>query len=107
MTEPTTNDPRPTTSYFALIYDVVEDYVARREPYRNEHLGLVREAHARGDVVLAGALGSPPDGALLVFRVDSSVVVEAFAQRDPYVVNGLVTSWQVRPWNVVIGGVQA
>src|SRR6266567_1598770 len=29
--------------------------------------------------------------------------VEAFARKDPYVVNGLVKKWEVRPWNVVIG----
>jgi len=28
-------------------------------------------------------------------------VAEAFAARDPYVLNGLVTKWRVRPWNVV------
>ena len=29
---------------------------------------------------------------------------EDFARRDPYVANGLVTKWTVRPWAVVIGG---
>jgi uncharacterized protein YciI len=29
---------------------------------------------------------------------------EAFAAADPYVRNGLVTSWRVRPWTVVVGG---
>jgi hypothetical protein len=41
------------------------------------HLGLVRAAHARGELVLAGALGDPPDGALLVFRADSADVPSA------------------------------
>jgi uncharacterized protein YciI len=102
MTE--TNDQPPTTNYFVLLYETVEDYATRRQPYRDEHLGLVREAHGRGEVVLGGALGSPPNGALLVFRADSPAVVEAFVERDPYVLKGLVTSWQIRPWHVVIGG---
>jgi uncharacterized protein YciI len=29
--------------------------------------------------------------------------VEAFARNDPYVIRGLVTRWEVRSWNVVIG----
>ena len=58
----------------------------------------------RGEIVMAGALGDPPDGALLVFRVSDSTVVERFARNDPYVTNGLITNWKVRPWNVVVGG---
>ena len=54
-------------------------------------------------MVLAGAF-DPPDGALLVFRAESASEVEAFARADPYVRNGLVTSWRVRPWTVVVGG---
>ena len=29
--------------------------------------------------------------------------VEAFATTDPYVLNGLVKSWRVRPWTTVAG----
>jgi uncharacterized protein len=29
--------------------------------------------------------------------------VEQFVATDPCVVQGLVTGWTVRPWNVVIG----
>jgi uncharacterized protein YciI len=90
--------------YFALVYDTVEEYAVRRQPFRDQHLGLVRAAHERGEVVMAGALGDPPDGALLVFRGDSAAIAEAFATNDPYVLNGLITRWRVRPWHVVIGG---
>jgi uncharacterized protein YciI len=89
--------------HFALIYDVVDNFVERRSPFRDAHLRLAREANARGSLLLAGALGDPPDGALLVFRAESPSAVEAFALADPYVTAGLVTAWRVRPWNVVIG----
>jgi uncharacterized protein YciI len=58
----------------------------------------------RGELLLGGALGDPPDRALLVFRARDRAVVEDFARSDPYVVAGLVTRWQVRPWAVAIGG---
>jgi uncharacterized protein YciI len=90
--------------YFVLIYDVVGDFAARRAEFRQEHLRLVRVAHDRGDLPLAGALGDPPDAALLVFHAPSISVAEDFARNDPYVTNGLVTRWQVRPWNVVTLG---
>ena len=90
-------------SYFVLAYDVVDRFVERRAQYRDEHLRLVRECHARGQVIMGGALGDPPDGAMLIFKGDSPHVAEEFARADPYVTNGLVTHWQIRPWNVVVG----
>jgi uncharacterized protein YciI len=88
--------------YYALWYDVVEDYLTRRTAHRAEHLALARAAHDRGELLLAGALADPVDAALLIFRGDSPAVAQAFAQTDPYVVHGLVRAWRVRRWNVVI-----
>jgi uncharacterized protein YciI len=90
-------------NYFALFYHVVDDFLTRRSEYRPEHLRLVREAHARGELVLAGALHDPPDQALLVFRAADRSVAEQFARADPYVTSGLVRRWEVRPWAVVVG----
>jgi len=39
-----------------------------------------------------------------VFRTTDGVIAERFAEKDPYVTNGLVRSWSVQPWNVVVGG---
>jgi uncharacterized protein YciI len=89
--------------YFALLYDVVPNFIERRMPFREAHLQRVRDANARGVLLLAGALGEPPDGALLVFRSESPAAAEDFARTDPYVAEGLVTGWRVRPWTVVIG----
>jgi uncharacterized protein len=88
--------------YFALMYDVVDNFIERRMPFRPDHLRAVNEAHARGELVLAGALTDPPQAALLVFNVPDAAVVERFAQADPYVTGGLVRQWRVRPWAVVV-----
>lgn len=90
--------------YFLLEYDYVHDVLERRPAFRAAHLELARAAHERGEIVLAGALADPVDRALLVFRAEEADVVERFARADPYVQNGLVTAWRVRPWTVVIGG---
>ena len=89
--------------HFILFYETVENYVERRAPYRAEHLAYATAAHERGDLLMAGALADPPDAAVLVFKGDSPAVAEAFARGDPYVRNGLIKSWKVRPWTVVIG----
>ena len=89
--------------HYLLIYDLVADYIERRAPLRAEHIALARAAETRGELILGGALASPPDGAVLLFRGDSPAAVEAFAAADPYVTNGLVTRWRVREWTTVIG----
>ena len=91
-------------AYFVLLYDVVDDYLERRGEFREEHLGIAKEAHDRGELAMAGALAEPADGAILVFKGDDAGVAERFAENDPYVRNGLVKNWRVRPWTVVIGG---
>jgi uncharacterized protein YciI len=90
-------------SYYILSYHVVDDYLTRRAQFRDDHLCLAREAHARGELLLGGALADPADQALLVFRVRNRAVIEEFVRNDPYVVNGLVKRWEIRSWTVVIG----
>ncbi len=89
--------------HYLLFYEVVEDYVERRAAFRGEHLAHARQAQERGELLLAGALADPVDGAILLFRAESPAVVAAFAEADPYVINGLITKWRVREWTVVIG----
>ncbi len=87
--------------YFILFYKTVDNYIERRAPLRDEHLGLIHEFHNDGRMVMAGALADPPDGAVLIFRGDTPDGAHDFVNRDPYVKNGLITEWSVRPWIVV------
>ena len=87
---------------WVLIYELVDDYLDRRPEFRSQHLALARAAHERGELLLAGALADPYDRALLVFTGDSADNAAEFARNDPYVLNGLVTSWTVRQWNEVL-----
>ena len=89
--------------HWLLSYDYVADIATRRAPYREAHLRLVRDLHDQGVLLMAGAVGDPIEGALLVFTAEDQAVVEDFVARDPYVEAGLVTAWQIRPWNVVVG----
>ena len=91
-------------TYYALLYHTVDSFVTRRTPHREEHLRHVKEAHGRGELLLAGALGDPADRALIVFRSPDRGAAERFARHDPYVTKGLVTRWEVQPWAVVVGG---
>jgi len=90
--------------YYILLYDVIDDYINRRAPYREAHLAVATAARRRGELIMAGAFADPVDGAALVFKTDDPSMPERFAREDPYVKNGLVKNWRVRAWNVVIGG---
>lgn len=92
----------PATRY-VLFYDYIEDVVEKRAPFRPDHLALANAYRERGELLMAGAFADPVDGAAFVFTVDDPAEIEAFVAADPYVANGLVPSWRIREWTVVIG----
>ena len=90
-------------SYYLLDYALIDDYLARRAAFRETHLKLAREAHDRGDLVLAGALasrlieqfwfGGPTIAPLL-----SASLMMTLTFRMTWSPHGTI-----RPWTVVIG----
>ena len=89
------------TPHQVLLYEYVENALEARAPHREAHLALVKQAVDDGTLHMAGALGDPPTGGLLVFNGDDPGPAERFAASDPYVENGVVTNWRVEPWTVV------
>jgi uncharacterized protein YciI len=89
--------------HYLLLYEGVPDYAERRLPHRAAHFAHARAAVARGELVLGGALADPVDGAVLLFKGDSPDTAKRFAETDPYVTNGIVAKWTVRPWTTMVG----
>lgn len=89
--------------YYILFYKTVDNYVEKRAPFREEHLSLAQQAYQNGSLIMGGALDDPADSAMLIFKGESPQAATEFAKNDPYVNNGLIKEWQVRPWLVVIG----
>tara|TARA_B100002049_G_scaffold165380_1_gene124111 strand:- start:434 stop:709 length:276 start_codon:yes stop_codon:yes gene_type:complete len=89
-------------NYYILDYITSDNYLEKRVKYRKEHLNHATEYFNEGYLILGGAIDAANE-AVLVFKADSDKIVEAFAQNDPYVKNGLIKSWSVKKWNVVIG----
>jgi uncharacterized protein YciI len=94
---------RNMVRHFLLFYEAGPDYVQRRPQFRAQHLGLAWAAQERGDLVVAGPLADPVDGAVLMFVGEDKSVAEDFAHADPYVTSGMVARWYVREWTTVIG----
>jgi hypothetical protein len=93
--------------HFLLFYEAGPDYLERRPLFRANHLQHAWAAYDRGELVVAGALADPVDGAVLMFAGQDKSVAEEFARADPYVTNGLVARWHVREWTTVIGDLAA
>ncbi|MFL6776935.1 MAG: YciI-like protein [Sphingomicrobium sp.] len=89
--------------HFLMFYEGAPDYLERRPQFRSAHLRHAWAAQARGELVIAGALADPVDGAVLMFNGEDASAAEAFARADPYVINGLVQRWHVREWTTVVG----
>jgi len=84
-----------------LRYTLAPDYLARRGALREAHLALAWTAADAGRLLLGGAVGDPPESALLLFG--DADAARAFAEQDPYVTQGIVTHWDVVPWTTVVG----
>jgi uncharacterized protein len=93
--------------HYLLIYELSTDYLERRGEFRDEHLKMAWDAHEKGDLILGGALQEPADRAFLLFEGDSPKAAENSAKSDPYVKNGLIENWKVRPWMTVVGEMAA
>ena len=89
-------------SNFILEYAYVADILEKRTPFRPAHIKLAEDYHKEGTIISGGPL-TPPTGAIFIFSAEQKDIVETFVRKDPYVTAGLVTSYSIREWNVVIG----
>jgi uncharacterized protein len=81
----------------------VPDILEKRGPHREGHLGAAKQHLEAGKLVMAGAAGDPVDCGVFIFKNMTAEEVEQFVKVDPYVINGLVTSWTVKPYMVAVG----
>jgi uncharacterized protein YciI len=84
---------------FALMGRDGPNAAALRATHRPAHLEHLRPVAAAGRVRFAGPLlddAGAPCGSLVVFEADDLAAARALAARDPYVVNGVFASHEVR-----------
>ncbi|MDO6438268.1 YciI-like protein [Cyclobacterium sp. 1_MG-2023] len=89
--------------YYMLTYLLSEGYMENRGEFREDHLALADEFYKKGVLLMGGALSRPADKAVLIFRSEGENDARDFIKADPYVTNGLVESWELREWKVVVG----
>ncbi len=92
-------------THWLLRYRFAPAYLERRGAFRAQHLRFAWEVADEGTMILGGAAGDPPDEGLLVFTTRAAA--QAFAAADPYVTEGLVADWTIKPWATVVGALAA
>lgn len=88
---------------YVLQYDYVANALEKRQPHRQAHLALINKQVEKGNVILGGAVNNPPTGGLLIFRNLTAQEIEQIVQQDPYVVNGVVEKYSIKPYMAVTG----
>lgn len=88
---------------YVLQYDYVENALEKRQPHRQAHLALINKEVEKGNVVLAGAVDNPPTGGLLILRNLTRENIEQLVKQDPYVINGVVKKYSIKPYMAITG----
>ena len=84
---------------YVMHYELAPDGLPKAAANFQAHRARLDEFHARGVLLMAGPLGSPPEGAMGVFTTREAA--EDFIRGDPFVLNGVVGKWRVIEWNEV------
>ena len=85
---------------YVLLYESADDVLAKAPARFPAHSQRAGEFHARGTLLMVGTFGDPQaEGSMGLFTTREAA--EEFVRGDPFVLNGVVRSWQIREWNEV------
>jgi uncharacterized protein YciI len=84
-----------------MTYRAVDDFLPLAHQHGPAHVERLHEFHGRGVLLMVGTFDEPMNGdAMGIFT--SREAAEEFIAGDPFVLNGVVASWTIRPWNEVL-----
>ena len=85
-----------------VLYQSAENFRETAPVHFPAHKARLDAFHARGDLIAVGTWADPREGAMAVFR--SRAAAEEFVRDDPFVINGVVSSHQIKDWNEMFLG---
>ena len=86
---------------YVLLYSSADDVVSKAPAHFPAHRARLDEFHGRGVLLGEGTFGDPQSqGSMAIFTTREAA--EEFIAGDPFVLNGVVASWAVRPWHEVL-----
>jgi uncharacterized protein YciI len=86
---------------YVMTYRAVEDFLPLARENGPAHVARLHQFSGRGELLMVGTFDEPMNGdAMGIFT--SREAAEEFIAGDPFVLNGVVANWTVRPWNEVL-----
>ena len=84
-----------------LLYTSAPDVASKAPAHFPAHRARLEEFHARGELLLVGTFeDAQRDGSMAVFATRDGA--ERFAAEDPFVLNGVVSAYEIRGWNEIL-----
>jgi uncharacterized protein YciI len=81
-----------------LLYQTADDGLTKAPTHFPEHQARYQQFHAAGKVLMIGTFGDPQtEGAMGIFT--SRDAAQEFVDADPFVIHGVVKSWELRDWH--------
>jgi uncharacterized protein YciI len=83
---------------YVLLYESADDVVTKAPVHFPAHKARLDDFHRRGELLMIGTFGDPQrEGSMAIFPTREAA--ESFVAEDPFVLNGVVKSYQIRAWN--------
>ncbi len=86
---------------YVLLYESASDVATKAPNHFAAHRARWQEFQDDGALLLIGAF-TDRTGSMAVFSTREAA--EKLASTDPFVLNGVVSTWRVHEWNEAIGG---
>jgi uncharacterized protein len=86
---------------YVVLYHSADDVLQRAPEHFPAHKRRLDDFHRRGELLMVGTFGDPQrEGSMSVFRTREGA--ESFVAEDPFVLNGVVKSYEIREWNEIL-----
>jgi uncharacterized protein len=86
---------------YVVLYESADGLAEKAPAHFEAHQEHWRKFIDEGELLEIGPFGDPQSqGSMAVFK--SREAAEEFVRGDPFVLNGVVSSWEMREWNEVL-----
>ena len=83
---------------YVVLYQSADDVASKAPPHFLAHTARLDEFAARGLLLMVGPFGDPQaQGSMAIFTTREAA--EEFVAGDPFVLNGVVASYEIRDWD--------